>query len=207
MEGKSRGPLMTEPSFTEHTVALHSGPVTYLKGGEGRPILHLHSAGGPRRVSCNPSMLARRHIDLHARPRPGYNGTPEHPAVGLDGRPSRSGGEIRAAAVVGGPCDVIRRNRSAAGRRCGWRRATPTSVGQLVLAGAGGAAERKTGGLARRPGRAAAQALRRARARAEGDPRCRDAGGEPAPARPATPAASPSIRRCRRRCPASRRAR
>jgi len=37
---------MTDVPFTQHTVALDSGPVTYLKGGEGRAILHLHPAGG-----------------------------------------------------------------------------------------------------------------------------------------------------------------
>ena len=36
---------MTEIAFTEHNVDLDSGRVTYLKGGEGRPILHLHMYG------------------------------------------------------------------------------------------------------------------------------------------------------------------
>ena len=65
---------MTDIAFTEHTVALDSGPVTYLKGGEGRPILLLHSAGGPR-VSPATEMLARRHT-IYIPTVPGYNGTP-----------------------------------------------------------------------------------------------------------------------------------
>ncbi len=35
-------------TFEKNTATLPSGEVSYLVGGEGRPVLYFHSAGGAR---------------------------------------------------------------------------------------------------------------------------------------------------------------
>jgi pimeloyl-ACP methyl ester carboxylesterase len=134
---------MTEISFTEHTVALDSGAVTYLKGGEGRPILHLHSAGGPH-VSPAIRTLARRHA-FYMPTTPGFNATPEHPTV-------RSMVDLAdlaakfARSVIGGPCDVVA--ESFGGWQALWLAVRhPDLVGQLVLQAPAGLRTEGTGGL------------------------------------------------------------
>jgi pimeloyl-ACP methyl ester carboxylesterase len=134
---------MIDIAFTEHTIALDSGPVTYLKGGEGRPILHLHSAGGPR-VSPAIRMLARRHA-FYMPTTPGFNGTPEHSTV----RSMVNLAELAAKfarTVVGGPCDVIA--ESFGGWQALWLAVRhPDLVGQLVLQAPAGLRTEGTGGL------------------------------------------------------------
>jgi pimeloyl-ACP methyl ester carboxylesterase len=134
---------MTEIAFTEHRVELDSGRVTYLEGGEGRPILHLHSAGGPR-VSPAIRILARRHT-IYMPTTPGFNGTPDHQAV-------RSMSDLAdlaakfASAVIGGACDVI--SESFGGWQALWLAARyPDLVGQLVLQAPAGLRTEGTGGL------------------------------------------------------------
>ena len=70
---------MTGTAFKEQHVELDSGRLFYLHGGEGRPLLHLHSAGGPR-VSPAIEQLAKRH-SIYMPTAPGYNGTPAHARV------------------------------------------------------------------------------------------------------------------------------
>jgi pimeloyl-ACP methyl ester carboxylesterase len=134
---------MIDIAFTEHTIALDSGPVTYLKGGEGRPILHLHSAGGPR-VSPAIRMLARRHA-FYMPTTPGFNGTPEHSTV----RSMVNLAELAAKfarTVVGGPCDVIA--ESFGGWQALWLAVRhPDLVGQLVVQAPAGLRSEGTGGL------------------------------------------------------------
>jgi pimeloyl-ACP methyl ester carboxylesterase len=134
---------MTGISFTEHHVELESGGVTYLKGGEGRPILHLHPAGGPR-VTPVTQTLARRHT-YYIPTVPGFNGTPEHPTVGsmvdladLAARFART--------VIGGPCDVVA--ESFGGWQALWLAVRhPDLVQQLVLQAPAGLRTEGTGGL------------------------------------------------------------
>jgi pimeloyl-ACP methyl ester carboxylesterase len=134
---------MTGISFTEHHVELDSGGVTYLKGGEGRPILHLHPAGGPR-VTPVTETLARRHT-YYIPTVPGFNGTPEHPTVGsmvdladLAARFART--------VIGGPCDVVA--ESFGGWQALWLAVRhPDLVQQLVLQAPAGLRTEGTGGL------------------------------------------------------------
>ncbi len=144
---------MTDTAFNEHTVALDSGPVTYLKGGAGRPVLHLHSAGGPR-VSPAIQMLARHHT-FYMPTTPGFNATPEHDTV-------RSMVELAdleakfARSVIGGPCDVVA--ESFGGWGALWLAVRhPDLVGQLVLEAPAGLRTEGTGGLPADP----AERLRR----------------------------------------------
>jgi pimeloyl-ACP methyl ester carboxylesterase len=134
---------VTETSFTEHTVQLDSGPVTYLKGGEGRPILHLHPAGGPR-VTPAIQMLARRHT-FYMPTTPGFNATPVHDMV-------RSMADLAdleatfARSVIGGPCDVVA--ESFGGWGALWLAVRhPDLVGQLVLQAPAGLRDEGAGGL------------------------------------------------------------
>src|SRR5262245_31298139 len=95
---------MTDIAFTEHHVDLNTGPVTYLKGGEGPPILHLHPAGGPR-VTPVTQMLARRHT-YYIPTTPGFNGTPEHAAVASMLDLADLAAKF-AHTVIGDACDVV----------------------------------------------------------------------------------------------------
>lgn len=134
---------MTDVAFTEHTVVLDSGPVTYLKGGEGRPILHLHSAGGPR-VSPAIAMLARRYA-VYMPTTPGFNATPEHPGVGSMVDLADLAAKF-ARTVIGGPCDVVA--ESFGGWQALWLAVRhPDLVGQLVLQAPAGLRDPGTGGL------------------------------------------------------------
>jgi pimeloyl-ACP methyl ester carboxylesterase len=117
--------------------------VAYLTGGEGRPILHLHSAGGPR-VSPAIRLLTRRHA-FYMPTTPGFDGTPEHPTV-------RSMVELAELAakfahtVIGGPCDVVA--ESFGGWQALWLAVRhPHLVGQLVLQAPAGLRTEGTGGL------------------------------------------------------------
>jgi pimeloyl-ACP methyl ester carboxylesterase len=134
---------MTDIAFTEHTVALDSGPVTYLKGGEGPPILHLHPAGGPR-VTPVTRTLARRHT-YYIPTVPGFNGTPEHPKIGsMVDLADLAAQFVRA--VVGGPCDVVA--ESFGGWQAMWLAVRhPDLVQQLVLQAPAGLRTEGTGGL------------------------------------------------------------
>jgi pimeloyl-ACP methyl ester carboxylesterase len=134
---------MTDIAFTEHTVTLDSGPVTYLKGGEGPPILHLHPAGGPR-VSPVSRTLARRHT-IHVPTAPGFNGTPGHAAVGSMVDLADLAAQF-ARGVIGGPCDVVA--ESFGGWQALWLAVRhPDLVGQLVLQAPAGLRDAGTGGL------------------------------------------------------------
>jgi pimeloyl-ACP methyl ester carboxylesterase len=134
---------MTDIAFTEHHVELDSGRVRYLKGGEGRPILHLHPAGGPR-VTPVTKMLAQR-FTYYLPTAPGFNGTPRHPAMAS----MADLGDLAAKfirTVVGGPCDVVA--ESFGGWQAMWLAVRhPDLVGQLVLQAPAGLRTEGTGGL------------------------------------------------------------
>jgi pimeloyl-ACP methyl ester carboxylesterase len=134
---------MTDIAFSEHHVELDSGRVTYLKGGEGRPILHLHPASGPR-VTPATQMLARRHT-FYMPTVPGWNGTPRHTAVAsMVGLADLAAKFIRT--VIGGPCDVVA--ESFGGWQAMWLAVRyPDLIGQLVLQAPAGLRTEGTGGL------------------------------------------------------------
>jgi pimeloyl-ACP methyl ester carboxylesterase len=132
---------MTEVAFIEHRVDLDTGPLTYLKGGQGPPLLHLHPAGGPR-VTPATQILALRH-SLYLPTTPGFNGTPTHPAVGsMVDLADLAARFVRG--VIGRPCDVM--SESFGGWTALWLAVRhPGLVEQLVLEAPAGL--RTTGGL------------------------------------------------------------
>jgi pimeloyl-ACP methyl ester carboxylesterase len=132
---------MTDIAFNAHHVDLDSGRVFYLKGGEGRPLLHLHPAGGPR-VTPAIAALARRHA-IYMPTTPGFNGTPEHAAVtSMPDLADLAAKFVRS--VIGGPCDVM--SESFGGWTALWLAARHSDlVEQLVLEAPAGL--RTTGGL------------------------------------------------------------
>jgi pimeloyl-ACP methyl ester carboxylesterase len=134
---------MTDIAFTEHTVALDSGPVTYLKGGEGPPVLHLHSAGGAR-VSPAIQTLARRHTFYMPRT-PGFDGTLAHASVPTMVDLADLAAKF-ARSVIGGTCDVVA--ESFGGWQALWLAVRhPDLVEQLVLQAPAGLRTEGTGGL------------------------------------------------------------
>jgi pimeloyl-ACP methyl ester carboxylesterase len=121
---------MTDMAFTQHTVALDSGPVTYLKGGEGRPILHLHPAGGPR-VTPAMRLLARKHT-LYIPTTPGFNGTPEHASVASMPALADLAAQFARTVIGPGPHDVVA--ESFGGYEALWLAARhPDLIEQMVL--------------------------------------------------------------------------
>ena len=134
---------MTEAAFAEHRIELDSGPVIYLKGGEGPPILHLHPASGPR-VTPVTRMLAHRHT-FYMPTAPGWNGTPVHPAVAS--MPDLADLTARfVRTVIGRPCDVVA--ESFGGWQALWLAVRhPDLVGQLVVQAPAGLRTEGTGGL------------------------------------------------------------
>jgi pimeloyl-ACP methyl ester carboxylesterase len=132
---------MTDVVFEEYRVELDTGPVFYLKGGEGRPLLHLHPAGG-RRVTPAIASLARRHT-LYLPTTPGYDGTPEHAAVASFPDLADLAAQF-VRGVIGRPCDVMA--ESFGGWTALWLAVRhPDLVAQLVLEAPAGL--RTTGGL------------------------------------------------------------
>jgi pimeloyl-ACP methyl ester carboxylesterase len=129
--------------FTEHTVDLASGPVAYRKGGSGPPILHLHSAAGPRLSPAIEALAGRHTIVMPTTP--GFNGTAAHPSVST--MPALA--DLMAALArktVGGPCDVI--GESFGGWVGLWLAARhPDLVGQLVLEAPAGLRTEGVGGI------------------------------------------------------------
>jgi pimeloyl-ACP methyl ester carboxylesterase len=134
---------MTELAFTEHRVELDSGPVTYLKGGGGRSILHLHPASGPRLTPAT-ALLAPRYT-IYMPTVPGWNGTPVHPTVGSMAELADLAAKF-VRTVIGGPCDVVA--ESFGGWQALWLAVRhPDLVGQLVVQAPAGLRSEGTGGL------------------------------------------------------------
>ena len=95
---------MTQVSFTERDVALDSGTLRVRVGGSGRPLVHLHSAAGPR-VSPVVSRLAGQHT-VHQPFLPGFDGTPRHAGVtSVTGLADLVAAYIRQE--LDGKCDVV----------------------------------------------------------------------------------------------------
>lgn len=130
-------------TFTEHKVDLSSGPLTYLTGGNGPAILHLHAGAGPRQ-SPVVERLATRHT-VYQPVMPGFNETPLHPSVTTVRELAGVMAEF-ASKVIGKSCDVIA--ESFGGWVSLWLAVDhPGLVAQLVLEGPAGLRDPGTGGL------------------------------------------------------------
>ena len=129
--------------FNEQKVVLATGPVHFLKGGNGPAILHLHSAAGPR-LSPTIERLSAKHT-IYMPTMPGFNGTPAHPGVVS----MKDLGDLTASfvrAIVGKGCDVIA--ESFGGWIALWQAVNhPDLVEQLVLEAPAGMRTKGIGGL------------------------------------------------------------
>jgi len=139
---------VTDIRFEEQQIELDTGRLVYLRGGDGRPILHLHSAAGPR-VSPAIEQLASRHC-IHMPTAPGFNATPAHGTITSMIELS----DLMALfvrTVVGGACDVV--GESFGGWVALWLAVRhPELVEQLVLEAPAGLRTEGTGGLPADPG-------------------------------------------------------
>ncbi len=66
-------------TFIPRDVALSSGPLRVSEAGQGRPLLHLHSAGGPRFSPVVQSLTKKHRVICPFVP--GFDGTAMHPDV------------------------------------------------------------------------------------------------------------------------------
>jgi pimeloyl-ACP methyl ester carboxylesterase len=127
----------------EHTIELSTGPVTYLKLGQGPALLHLHSAAGPR-LSPAIERLAARHT-IHMPTTPGFNGTPAHAKVGTMTQLADLTAEF-IGKTIGKSCDVMA--ESFGGWTALWLAVKhPDLVEQLVLEAPAGLRTKGVGGL------------------------------------------------------------
>jgi pimeloyl-ACP methyl ester carboxylesterase len=134
---------MTAMDFTASNITLSTGPLSYRKGGSGRPLLHIHGTGGPNHTPVLDA-LARRHT-VYQPTGPGWDGTPAHDAI----RSIPDLADVQAEfirKVIGGPCDVI--GISFGGWIALWLAVRhPDLVAQLVLEAPAGLRDPGTGGL------------------------------------------------------------
>lgn len=118
----------------EQKIRLSSGELTYLRAGQGSPILYLHPAGGVRRSEVM-SGLARSHA-LYVPVFPGWEATAFH-----DNLSTRRGLATLVAEfmerVIGKPCDVM--GWSFGGAVALWLALErPAALGRLVVECPGG---------------------------------------------------------------------
>jgi pimeloyl-ACP methyl ester carboxylesterase len=120
--------------FQTREVTLSSGQLRIAEAGQGRPLLHLHTAAGPRVSGVVTALTARRRVI--APTTPGFDGTARHEAV--DDFPAVA--DLYAEFLnkeIGAPCDVI--GESFGGRIALWLAARhPGLVDHLVLEGPAG---------------------------------------------------------------------
>jgi pimeloyl-ACP methyl ester carboxylesterase len=127
----------------DRQIRLSCGPVHYRKHGDGRAILHLHSAAGPR-LSPAIERLAQRHT-IHAPTVPGFDGTPSYPSVASMTDLADLMAEFTRS-VLGAACDMI--GESFGGWVALWLAVRhPDLVDQLVLEAPAGLRSAGIGGL------------------------------------------------------------
>ena len=115
--------------FQEMSTTLSKGAVKYLKGGKGRPLVHLHGAGGVRR---NKGLeLLAEDVTLFMPILPGFDDTPE--LAGVDSMETLA--DLVAEFIdkeIGEPADVL--GMSFGGWLATWLAVRhPKTVAQLCL--------------------------------------------------------------------------
>ena len=116
-------------AFEEKTARLSCGDILYHVGGEGRPLLYFHSAGGFR--ATRGLELLARDFRIHAPVLPGFDGTAEIESLATMQDLARMGAEF-IDAVIGETCDVM--GQSFGGWVAPWLAVLSSDkVGQLVL--------------------------------------------------------------------------
>ncbi len=134
---------MTNIVFTEKEYAMKSGALRVNTGGSGRPLIHLHSAAGPR-VSKVVQALADHHT-VHAPVIPGFEGTHRHASISSMQDIADLIGEY-ITTHCNGECDVI--GESFGGWIALWLAIRhPSLAGQLVLEAPAGLRPADKGGL------------------------------------------------------------
>ena len=157
---------MSRVTFSEHDIALDSGPLRVRIGGSGRPLIHLHSAAGPR-VSPVVEHLAGQHT-VHQPFLPGFDGTARHAGVTtIIGLADLVAAYIRKE--LDGKCDMIA--ESFGGWVALWLVARhPDLVDHLVLEAPAGLSPEGKGGFPADPAERFAKLYARPE-RAVADPR------------------------------------
>ncbi len=133
----------TSVSFVKKEAALSQGAIPYAVGGQGHPVLYLHSAGGPR-ITEALEKLAESY-QIYAPVFPGFDGTPTLENVKeMKDLAHLSAEFIRT--VIGGKCDVI--GHSFGGWVSSWLAVLyPDLVAQLILETPAGFRPEGKGGL------------------------------------------------------------
>ncbi len=135
-------------TFQEKEAKLSAGTVKYFVGGDGPPILYLHSGGGVR-LASKPINDWAESFTIYMPVTPGFDGTDF-----IDGVDSMNGlADLWAEfidTVIGGQCDVI--GYSFGGWTAAWLAVLHgDKIGQMVLEGPAGFRPEGVGGLATDP--------------------------------------------------------
>jgi pimeloyl-ACP methyl ester carboxylesterase len=134
-------------SFSTQEVGLSTGPLRFVVGGSGPPILYLHSAGGVRLT--RPIQDLTRSFTVYVPTFPGFDGTPPHDGVAS----MRVLADLAADFIgcqVSGPCDVI--GHSLGGWVAMWLAVRhPDKIDHLVLETPAGLLPEGKGGLSSDP--------------------------------------------------------
>jgi pimeloyl-ACP methyl ester carboxylesterase len=134
---------MSSHSFSERDVMLATGVLRVRSGGEGRPVVHLHSAAGPR-VSPLAAALVDHHT-VHQPIAPGFDSMPFHKGA----ESMQALADVVASFIrdeCGGKCDLI--GESFGGWAALWVAAKhPDMVWQMVLEAPAGLRPDGKGGL------------------------------------------------------------
>lgn len=130
-------------AFAQHDIKLAGGALHYWVGGQGRPILYLHGAGGPNISPALESLAANFRIFVPTLP--GFDDRPAFPGVGSMQDLACVAAEF-ATQLIGEQFDVI--GHSFGGWLAAWFTVLyPERVGQLILETAAGFRQEGAGGI------------------------------------------------------------